>query len=96
MCVRTALGRRCAHAAGAGAYRALLEVVVENVDAVEVVAGRAHGLVRGRAAVRAAEATTATAVMMAAVAAVVVATVVASWAAAVSARGAAVARAVEG
>ena len=34
---RTALCRRHAHAAGAGAYRALLEVVVENVDAVVVV-----------------------------------------------------------
>ena len=72
---RTALGRRHAHAVGAGAYRALLEVVVENVDAIAVVVGRAGGPVRGRAAVKAAEATAAeamaaTAAMMAAAAAV--------------------------
>ena len=39
--VRTALSRRCAHAAGVGAHRALVEVVVENVHAIAVVAGRA-------------------------------------------------------
>ena len=38
---RTAFGRRCAHAEAAGAYRALLEVVVENVDAIA--GGHAEG-----------------------------------------------------
>ena len=41
--VRTTLGLRCTHAAGAGAHRALLETVVENVDAIAVVVGRAGG-----------------------------------------------------
>ena len=50
-CGRTALGRRCASAVGAGAYRALLTEVVENVNTVAVVEGRAGGPVRGRAAV---------------------------------------------
>ena len=67
-CVGTALGRRCVHAEGASegasTHRALLEVVVENVDVVEVVAVRASGRVRGRPAVRAAEATAATAAML--------------------------------
>ena len=91
--VRTALGRRCAHVAGAGAYRALLEEVVENVDAVAVVEGRAGGLVRGRAAVRAAEATAATAATMATMAApTVVVAWTAAWAAAVAPRVAAAAR----
>ena len=35
--VRTALGHRSTHAAGAGAYRALLEIVGEIVDAIAVV-----------------------------------------------------------
>ena len=39
-------------------------MVVENVDVVEVVAVRASGRVRGRPAVRAAEATAATAAML--------------------------------
>ena len=94
--VRTAFGRRCACAAGAGAYRALLKVVVENVDAAVVVEGRAGGPVRGRAAVRAAEATAATAAMMASVAAAVMAAVAAAWAASVPAREAAAAWAVVG
>ena len=76
-CVGTALGRRCVHAEGASegasTHRALLEVVVENVDVVEVVAVRASGRVRGRPAVRAAEATAATAAMMVAVTAAAVA-----------------------
>ena len=55
--VWTALGRKHAHAVGERAYRALLKVVVENVNAVAVVVGRADGPLRGRAAVRAAEAT---------------------------------------
>ena len=55
-----------------------MEVVVENVDAIAVVVGRAGGPVRGRAAVKAAEATAATAAMMAAAAAVTV-VVAASW-----------------
>ena len=84
-CIGTALGSRCEHAAGAGAYYALLEVVVENVDAVEVVVGRAGGPVRGKAAVRAAEAIAASVEMMAkvmaaVVVALVVALVAASWA----------------
>ena len=54
---------------GASAHRALLEVVVENVDVVEVVAVRASGPVRGRPAV----ATAATAAMMVAVTAAAVA-----------------------
>ena len=41
--VPTALGRRYAHAKGARTYRALLEVVVENVHAIAVVTGRAGG-----------------------------------------------------
>eukprot|EP00966_Prymnesium_polylepis_P223304 5166801-Prymnesium_polylepis.1 len=41
--VRTALGQRYAHAKGGRTYRALLEVVVENVHAIAVVAGRAGG-----------------------------------------------------
>ena len=45
------------HAVGAGAYRALLDVVVKNVDASAVVLGRAGGPIRGRAAVKAAAAT---------------------------------------
>ena len=76
-CVGTAFGRRCVHAEGASegasAHRALLEVVVENVDVVEVVAVRASGPLRGRPAVRAAEATAATAAMMVAVTAAAVA-----------------------
>ena len=32
--VWTALGHRCAHAMGVGTHRALVEVVVENVDAI--------------------------------------------------------------
>ena len=94
--VRTALGRRCAHAAGVGAHRALVEVVVENVHAIAVVAGRAGGPVSGRAAVRAAEATAATEAMMASVATAVMAAVAAAWAASVAAREAAAARAVVG
>ena len=56
-----------------------MEVVVENVDAIAVVVGRAGGPVRGRAAVKAAEATAATAAMMAATAAAVTVVVAASW-----------------
>jgi len=78
--VKTPFGRRYAHAAGARAYCALLEVVVENVDAVAVVAVRAGGPVSGSAAVRAVEATAVTAVMMAAVAVVVVVAAAAAWA----------------
>ena len=94
--VRTALGRRCAHAAGAGAYRALLKAVVKNVVAVEVVAARAGGPVRRRAAVRATEAAAATAAMMAAVAAAVMVAWAAAWAASVAAATAAAVRAAVG
>ena len=87
--VRTALGRRCAHAAGAGAHRALLGEVVENVDTVAVVEGRAGGPMRGRAAVRAAEATAAMAATVAVVAAVVMVALTAAWAASVAPRVAA-------
>ena len=73
-CARTVVGPRYAHAAGACAYCALLKVVIENVDAVAVVAVRAGRPVRGRAAERASEATAA---MMTAVA---MSVVVASWA----------------
>ena len=91
----TALGRKCAHAAGVGAHRALLGEVVENVDTVAVVEGRAGGPVRGRAAVRAAEATAAMAATVAVVAAVVMVALTASWAASVAPRVAAAARVVE-
>ena len=64
--VGTALSRRCANAPGVGAYRALLREGVENVKAVMVVVARAGGLVRGRAAVRAAEATAVVAAVTAA------------------------------
>ena len=93
---RMALGRGHAHAAEAGAYRALLEVVVQNVDAVAVVVGRAGGPVRGRAAVKAAEATAAPAATMAVAAPAVVVARTAAWAAAVTPRVAAAARAVMG
>ena len=87
--VRTAFGRRCAHAAGAGAHRALLGEEVENVDTVAVVEGRDGGPVRGRAAVRAAEATAAMAATVAVVAAVVMVALTAAWAASVAPRVAA-------
>jgi hypothetical protein len=87
--VRAVLGRRYAHAAGAGAYSAFLEIVVENVDAIAVVVGRAGGSLRGRAAVRAAEATAVTAAMMAAAAAAAAVALAASWAAREAAREAA-------
>ena len=90
-----ALSRKCTHAAGAGAYHTLLDKVVENVDAIAGVVGRAGGPVRGRAAVKLVEATAATAVM-AAVAVVVVTVVAALWAASALSRAAAVARAVVG
>ena len=90
--VRTALGRKCAHAVGVGAHRALLGEVVENVDTVAVVEGRAGGPVRGRAAVRAAEATAAMAATVAVVAAVVMVALTASWAASVAPRVAALGR----
>ena len=64
--VRTALGHRYAHARGERAYRAFLEVVDENVDAVAVVVVRAGGPMSGRVAVRAAETMAATAAMVAA------------------------------
>ena len=67
--VKTPFGRRYAHAAGARAYRALLEVVVENVNAIAVVVGRAGRPVRGKAVVRVAAAATTTAATTAAVAA---------------------------
>ena len=90
---RTVLGRRCAYAAGAGAYGAFLEIVVENVDSGQgEVAG---GSLRGRAAVRAAEATAATAATMVVVTAAVMVAWTAVWAASVAPKVAA-ARAVVG
>ena len=67
--VRTAIGRRYAHAKGERTYRALLEVVVENVNAIAVVVVRAGRPVRGKAVVRVAAAATTTAATTAAVAA---------------------------
>ena len=93
--VRTVLDRRYAHAAGSNAYRALLEIVAENVDAIAVGMGRAGGSLRGRAAVRAAEATAATAATMAVVTAAVMVAWTAVWAASVAPKVAA-ARAVVG
>ena len=87
--VRTALRRRYAHAVGAGTYRALLEIVVESVDAIALVVGRAGGSLRGRAAVGAAEATAATAAAKAAVAAAVMMAWTVAWAASVAPRVAA-------
>jgi hypothetical protein len=76
----------------------LLEIVVENVDAIAVGMGRAGGSLRGRAAVRAAEATAATAATAATMAVVTAAVMVAwtaVWAASVAPKVAA-ARAVVG
>ena len=84
--VRTVVGRSYAHAAGAEAYRALLEVVVENVDAIAVVVGRGGGSLRGRAAVRAAEATAAMAAAMAVVSAAAMVAWMGAWAALVAPR----------
>ena len=69
--IKGALSRKYARAKPKGerAYRALVEAIVEKVDAVEVVAGRAGGPAGGMAAVRAAETTAATAAMTVAVAA---------------------------
>ena len=94
--VRTALGRRCVNAAGTGAHRAPLGEVVENVDTVAVVEGRAGGPVRGRAAVRAAEATAAMAATVAVLTAVVMVALTAAWAASVAPREAAAGWAVVG
>ena len=68
--VRTAKVGRCAHAQGAGAYRALLKDIDGNGGAEEVGGRRAERLVGGLAAMEAAEMAAATAAMAAAVAAV--------------------------
>ena len=94
--VRTALGRRHTHAAGAGVHRALLKVVVGKVEKVAGVAGRPGGPVRRRAAVRATEAAAATAATMAAAALVATAVVAASWAAMAAAARTTAARAAAG
>ena len=86
MNVRTAKNGRCAHAQGAGAYRALLKEIVENDGATEVVGRRAGRPFGGLAAARAAERATETAAMAVTVAAVAAVAVAASWAASVAAR----------